>query len=131
MRVDMSPGAVHERLIEMEQLWELSVALRDSRSLDGSDFRPRRLETVLIQESIRKVLIEEWDPIGVRGVPEAIDEYDRYIGRLHSILVGSRSAREIAALLANIELEEMGVVTSDEIRSRVADQLLRLPVALS
>jgi hypothetical protein len=131
MRVDMSPGAVHERLVEMEQLWELSVALLDSRPLDGSHFRPRRRETVLIQESIRKVLVEEWDPIGVGGVPEAIDEYDSYIGRLYSILVGSRSADEIAACLANIESEEMGVATSDEVRCHVAQRLLRLPVALS
>lgn len=130
MRVDMSPGAVHERLVEMEQLWELSAALLDSRPLDGSDFRPRRRETVLIQEAIRKVLVEEWDPIGVRGVPQAVDEYDRYIGRLHRILVGSRSADEIAACLATIERDEMAVATSEEVRCHVARQLLHLSVAL-
>ncbi len=33
-----------------------------------------------IQESIRQVLLREWDPIGVRDVAEAQDEYDGYVG---------------------------------------------------
>jgi hypothetical protein len=28
---------------------------------------------------IRSVLMDDWDPIGVQGVPEAADEYDSYV----------------------------------------------------
>ncbi len=33
-----------------------------------------------IQETIRDVLVHDWDPVGVGGVPEAQDEYDSYVG---------------------------------------------------
>jgi hypothetical protein len=30
--------------------------------------------------------MDEWDPIHVRGVPEAADEYDAYLGQIASRL---------------------------------------------
>jgi hypothetical protein len=36
-----------------------------------------------IQESIRLVLLRDWDPIGVQDVPEAQDEYDSYVGGVY------------------------------------------------
>jgi hypothetical protein len=30
--------------------------------------------------AIRRILMSEWDPIGVNDTPEAADEYDGYIG---------------------------------------------------
>ena len=32
-----------------------------------------------IQRSIAEVLLRNWDPIGVRNVPQAQDEYDAYV----------------------------------------------------
>jgi hypothetical protein len=29
-------------------------------------------------EAIKRLLLTEWDPIGVNGIPEAADEYDMY-----------------------------------------------------
>lgn len=29
-------------------------------------------------QMVRIVLLWAWDPIGVRGIPEAVDEYDSY-----------------------------------------------------
>lgn len=131
MQVDMSPEAVSRRLNMMGQLWELSVALMDSKSLDGIQLSSGRRRALAIQDSIRQVLIEDWDPIGVRGVPEASDEYDSYIARLYRILIGSRSIPEIVDCLARIEREEMGVATSGDVRGRVAEKLLGLNVALN
>jgi hypothetical protein len=31
---------------------------------------------------LRTLLMDRWDPIGVRGVPEAITEYDSYASRI-------------------------------------------------
>ena len=35
---------------------------------------------------IRRLLMEEWDPIGVKGIPEAADEYDSYRGAVAGML---------------------------------------------
>lgn len=36
-----------------------------------------------IQRQIREILMRDWDPIGVHGIPEAADEYDMYIGGIY------------------------------------------------
>jgi hypothetical protein len=61
-----------------------------------------------IQAEIRSVLMDVWDPIGVKNVGAARDEYDRYIGRIYGLLRRS-SDEEIAAELLRIEREEMGM----------------------
>jgi hypothetical protein len=38
-----------------------------------------------IQESIREILLRDWDPIGVNDVPEAQDEYDSYVGGVYRL----------------------------------------------
>lgn len=131
MKVDMSPEAVSRRLNMMEQLWELSVALMDSKSLDGIQLSSRPRRTLAIQDSIRQVLIEDWDPIGVRGVPEASDEYDAYIGRLYRILFDRRPIDELVNCLEQIEREEICVSTSEQVRRWVAGKLLALMVILN
>jgi hypothetical protein len=50
-----------------------------------------------------------WDPIGVRGVPDARDEYDSYLGRLAERLRRNCGADDVADLLAEMESESMGV----------------------
>lgn len=40
---------------------------------------------------LRRILMEEWDPIGVRGVPEAADEYDSYLPQIGSRLHDGRN----------------------------------------
>jgi hypothetical protein len=130
MKVDMSPEAISGRLKSMGQLWDLSVALIRSRTLDGVELRPSRWQIALIQDSIRRVLIDEWDPIGIRGIPGAVAEYDAYIGRVHHILIGNRSAAELEECLRKIEKEDIGVSTSSQVRRKVALELLALNVQI-
>ena len=130
MKVDMSPEAVLGRLNAMGQLWELSVALLDSSPPEGIVSGRRRWRTEAIQDAIRQVLIDDWNPIGVPCIPEAVDEYDRYIGPLYRILVGNGSIDEIVARLERIEREEICVSTSEQVRRRVAENLSVLKVSL-
>lgn len=52
---------------------------------------------------IREILIQEWDPIGVRDVPQAQDEYDSYIGRVYVMLMDEGATRQaVAAYLFDI-----------------------------
>jgi hypothetical protein len=62
-----------------------------------------------IQEKIRPVLMEEWDPIGVDDVPEAADEYDGYIGGIYALLRDGASDERIAEHLSEIETKTMGL----------------------
>jgi hypothetical protein len=86
-----------------------------------------------IQDKIRSVLMDEWDPIGVQDCPEAADEYDRYIGGIYGLIQRGSSAGEISAHLRKMEVDEMGMVNAqglpllpDGKREEVAHSLLKL-----
>ena len=58
---------------------------------------------------INEVLHYIWDPIGVRGEPNARDEYDSYVPRVYSLLESGATAEQIAAHLDMIATEGMGL----------------------
>ncbi|WP_245440228.1 hypothetical protein [Mesorhizobium sp. Z1-4] len=77
-------------------------------------------------EKVRKVLLNDWDPIGINDQAGADDEYDAYAGRLHALLASGSSARDIEAYLIRIETTEMGLVPNRERARRVAELLVQL-----
>ena len=130
MKVDMSPEAISGRLNSMGDLWELSVKLSGSKVAAGKSGRTH--SAFAIQDSIRKVLLEDWDPIGIADVPECKDEYDSYIAPIYRILVGSRAGDDLVQALRKIERDEMGVgPASAEVLLPVAKKLLELKVTLN
>lgn len=83
-----------------------------------------------IQNRIRMVLLEDWDPIGVAGVPEAQDEYDSYIGPIYRLLASDASVEQLAQHLQEIETTQMGLSPRRlEGLARVANTLKTLAVA--
>jgi hypothetical protein len=55
---------------------------------------------------LRDFLMREWDPIGVAGIPEAHDEYDRYVGEVYAMLVdGNPTAPDMLQYLEDVELD--------------------------
>jgi hypothetical protein len=60
-----------------------------------------------IQDRIRNILNGDWDPTGVADVVD--DEYDMYIGSIHSLLVINSTEQTIADHLLGIEHERMGL----------------------
>ncbi|HEY5195863.1 MAG TPA: hypothetical protein VIJ51_02415 [Solirubrobacteraceae bacterium] len=58
---------------------------------------------------LRHILLLWWDPIGVYGVVEAIDEYDDYSGQLARMLREGVRAAEIAEFLGRIRCDWMGL----------------------
>jgi hypothetical protein len=84
-----------------------------------------------IQEQIRQILLSDWDPIGIRDVPEAQDEYDSYVGGVYRLLADGASAVEVAKHLARIEGEQMGLPSSADGRLSVATKLCGLNVKIS
>ena len=78
-----------------------------------------------IQDQIRNVLNSDWDPIGVADTVD--DEYDMYIGQIHSLLAKDASGEDIAEYLLWVEIERMGLRgTPVNQRLQVARNLLSL-----
>ena len=58
---------------------------------------------------LRSLLMEEWDPIGVAGFPEAGDEYDSYLGPIGHMLRQGASVDEVRAYLWTVRTDSMGL----------------------
>jgi hypothetical protein len=56
-----------------------------------------------IRRSIGEVLLRNWDPISVRGEPQARDEYDKYVGGVYKLTASGATVHELADHLARVE----------------------------
>ena len=84
-----------------------------------------------IQESIRQVLLRDWDPIGVNDVSQAQDEYDAYVGGVYRMLASGCSEDELVEHLWKIEAHTMGLVAADRKSLKpLAVKLMNLDVSL-
>lgn len=73
--------------------------------------------------SVRKILWEDWDPIGC-GVPQ--DEYDDYVPAVLRILLEHKGRTALVDYLRVTAAETTGCPVSDEKLGHVADALLAL-----
>jgi hypothetical protein len=58
---------------------------------------------------LRNLLMDNWDPIGVRGVQEAINEYDTYAGRIADTLRRGADAESVSAMLSTVRVDWMSL----------------------
>ncbi len=77
---------------------------------------------------VKVVLHCVWDPIGVRGIAEAADEYDSYAEPLLELLELGSPADELAAYLTAVESERMGLAAHRGKNEDVAALLRELHV---
>jgi hypothetical protein len=75
-------------------------------------------------QELRRLLMEYWDPIGVKASPEAVDEYDGYRGGVMQLLRDGASSQAIAEHLSRVEQERMGFRTTAEQLVPLGDQLV-------
>jgi hypothetical protein len=71
-----------------------------------ADARTQRALEVM--DSIRQVLFQEWDPIGVNDNERVSDEYDSCIAPVYRLLAEGASAQAIAECLFKLE-HDLGV----------------------
>jgi hypothetical protein len=84
-----------------------------------------------IQRAIGEVLLRNWDPLGVKDVPEAKDEYDSYVGGVYRLIASGASAKQIAEHLVRLETDRLGYPDTDpKMLIPLANKLLRLNVRL-
>ena len=80
---------------------------------------------------IRAILLDEWDPIGVREFPDAFrqaaqDEYDAYIEPVAELLSAGKPNEEIAEYLYRTEARSMGIRRTRAASEAAAARLLKL-----
>lgn len=93
-----------------------------------TDFRDRARR---FHAAIRHALLMEWDPIGVRGIPEARDEYDSYVSPIYKMLISRKPRHEIFDYLWWLETEHMGLTGNRQATGKFADRLMRISEELS
>ena len=65
-------------------------------------------------EAIKRLLWEDWDPIGIKGNSNVSDEYDSYAVQIHAMLSKGVSPDEIAHHLAWIVTSLMGLGADEQ-----------------
>ncbi|HXC57025.1 MAG TPA: hypothetical protein VNU97_17125 [Rhizomicrobium sp.] len=68
---------------------------------------------------VRKLFMDEWDPIGVRGCEGAEDEYDTYVNRAYVMLMDEGADSDaINDYLWKIATEYMGLSARTELATK-------------
>ena len=79
-----------------------------------------------LQLQIRDVLLQDWDPIGIKQMPDAQDEYDEYVPEIYDLLMGSKPVGDILDVLLRIEEHHMGLPADWQHTSSIACRLFSL-----
>ena len=78
------------------------------------------------QAAIRRILLVEWDPIGVGEIAEAQDEYDSHVPQICRLLITHVARETLVNHLWQLETEDMGLPGNPRHTEAIADRLLRL-----
>lgn len=65
---------------------------------------------------VDEVLTYVWDPIGVREVPQARDEYQDYLPQVFKRVIEASDPATIAEYLLSVESERMGFTPNEKSR---------------
>ncbi len=76
-------------------------------------------------EAIKRLLHFDWDPIGIAGIPEALDEYDSYAFQIFVMLNENADAAAIAEYLDWVVAERMELPVRDG-SSEIAAQIMSI-----
>jgi hypothetical protein len=84
-----------------------------------------KAESRRIRVEIRSVLLNVWDPIGVKNEPSAQDEYDGYLGGLYELLTTGASDEAVQNHLWQIVAVNMGLDAAKKSDMKETVQALR------
>lgn len=81
----------------------------------------------ILYEQIRAVLLNEWDPIGIKGLIEASDEYDAYVQPICELICSGKGVEDIYYYLHWVATEYMCLDGDSDLDRGVAEKLFHLP----
>lgn len=81
---------------------------------------------VLLSQKINTILLREWDPIGIKNIPEAHDEYTAYVEQILELLMSGKPIHEIFRYLWWVETEHMGLPGNEQDTICIAKKLFEL-----
>ena len=84
---------------------------------------PRNRERTRESKRQMRLLLMEWDPIGVAGVPEAADEYDCMISPLLHLLFEGADANSLARWISQERSCHFGLGPDEAGDMRLAESL--------
>jgi hypothetical protein len=76
--------------------------------------------------AIRRILLDEWDPIGIGSLEEAHDEYDNYIPTIYRMMQEQAGIEKLALHLGKLEKITMGLKSRPEENRSVAKLLVAI-----
>ena len=71
----------------------------------------------------------DWDPIGIRNVPQCVDEYDSYVLPMYSILRQRKSEDSVLEFLEGAYQDIMGITVPREKFREIAAKFLEIDVS--
>lgn len=77
-------------------------------------------------DAVRRVLLHDWDPIGVGELAMAQDEYDSYVWKICGLLMRRESKVKLFDHLWMIETVHMGLTGDREHTERVVERLMQI-----
>ena len=78
-----------------------------------------------LRTEIRQVLLNVWDPVGIRDEPNSQNEYDSYIGRISDLLQNHATEAEVMDYLLWAVRENMGFDAATHEHMRTTATALR------
>ena len=79
-----------------------------------------------VREKVRTILLTTWDPIDVRDVQQARDEYDAYITPIARMVAAGASISRLQQHLLEIETSAMGLNGDGDRAWSAAEQLVKV-----
>jgi len=77
-------------------------------------------------KAVRGILIDHWDPIGVKDVQQAQDEYDSYVPGILRLLEQGASVDVLTEHLSDIVSLQMGLTPVESKNKMAADKLRQI-----
>jgi hypothetical protein len=92
--------------------------------------KARRKEIEGLIGQVRRILLTDWDPLGVDEMPSLADEYDFVLGKVMAGLSSATSAREVVDLLVAVERDDLGLPEPrPDLCLQAAESLIQLRLA--
>lgn len=81
-------------------------------------------DQMALYNRIDEILWQDWDPIGVSGIPEARDEYYGYLPQVFSLALANAPAEEIARYLHEVVHQRMGMNSTVSDHLAIAEKII-------